>query len=279
MKSAECAVYVATCDVYSDLWPGFFHCFHNYWPDCPFDVYLGANELVWPEKGVMTLKSAPATTWSERLMVQLGALSYEYVLVVLEDFYLRSVVNTGYVLELLAYLREMDGAALRLIPRPPPQTVENVKLRVGECLEGLPYRVCTQAALWHRETLLMLLRREENIWQFEHNVQERAKGLRRRFYAVGRPALPYQGKLFHHVVEKGRWIPSEYVRCLLRGIPCGRTRRTLLSPLDFLLLATSEAFGRLLTHCFGGDAHLARRRIRNAVPDRLWRGYQSLRKY
>ena len=275
----SCAVYVATCDRYMDLWPGFFFCWNKYWPDCPFEVYLGANQSVWPKPGVVSLRSGLSTTWSERIAGHLLALPHEHIVFFLEDFYLRRPVDTKAILDLLSYLKQVDGVMLRLIPRPPPQNVEDTNPLVGECLDGSPYRVCAQVAIWRREVLLGLLRKDEDIWQFEHRSQARAGAVKGRFYSVTRDVMPYRGLVFHHVVEKGRWIPCEYWRCRWKGIPCDKSARRLLAPFDFILLLMSEAFNRLLAELFGGRAYLVRENVRTYIPRALLKYWHRLRKY
>ena len=279
IKNTSCAVYIATCDRYSDLWPGFFHCWNRYWPDCPFEVYLGANEKSWPGADVTTLSSPPDSAWSEQVARQLETLSYEYVLCILDDFYLRARVCTSRIMDLLQYLKAADGAMLRLLPRPPPQIRSRSSPSVGECLPNTPYRICTQAAIWRRRDLISLLQDKESIWEFEANGQARADATGKRFFSVYNAAFPYQGMIFHHVVEKGEWIPSEYWWCRRRGIPCERSKRKLLSFKDFSILLLAEFLNWFLTIIAGGHAHSLRVRIKAVIPQIALRTYQRMRKY
>jgi hypothetical protein len=277
--SERCAVYIGTCDSYSDLWPGFFYCWRRYWPDCPYPVFLGANERTWTDPGITTLHSAPNTTWSQRIIDQLSLLDHEYVLFVLDDFFLRARVDGKRIADLISYLDVKRGGAVRLLPRPPPQLRDGDYPYVGECLPDTPYRICTQATIWRRLDFIGLLRSEENIWQFEMEGQKRGLASGKLFFSVYKTALPYRGLIFHHTVEKGKWLPNAYWRCRLKGIPCRQSVRPIMGLRPFFFLLMAEVIGRLFMAIFGGYSHVARERAKSLVPERLLRRYRSERKY
>jgi hypothetical protein len=91
---------------------------------------------------------------------------------------------------------------------------------------GSSYRVSTQAALWHRKSLLALLEPNESAWQFETAATNRSD----RLYAVGffgvfDSAFPYR----HHVVEKGKWFPWEARRFDRMNIGCDFSSRDIMT--------------------------------------------------
>jgi len=42
-KNKEMAILFSSMDKNFDIWPITGHFFSKYWPDCPFEMYLGAN--------------------------------------------------------------------------------------------------------------------------------------------------------------------------------------------------------------------------------------------
>lgn len=200
-----------SCDAYDDLWPPFFSLLTKHWPDCPFQVYLGTErKTYYGNYGLTTLHShVDRRDWSGLLIDYLGQISNERVLIMLEDFFMRSRVATDEVMRCLQFSQIHKAVQTRLIPRPPPTTRMAGEDLIGECELGSPYRLCAQAAIWDRRALRDLLRPGESIWQFEREGNKRASMQNSGFYSVWRSVLPYEGLFAHHVVEKGKWLPFE----------------------------------------------------------------------
>jgi hypothetical protein len=265
-NQGSCAVYIASCDAYADLWSGFFHCFRKHWPDCPYQVYIGSEEILGNEPNTTSLRSGKTRSWSDSVRLHLEQIREDYVLLMLDDFFLRSRVSSPLIERLFLELKVADGAMLRLLARPPPAAAQSRGQLTSECAPGEPYRSCVQAAIWRRKDLLSMLRPNESIWDWELRSTLRSEEIERPFFAVHKTALPYRGLLFHHVVEKQCWIPCEYVRLRLLGIPCKHSTRPWLSARVFLGLLVAESVNRVLMAIWGGQSHLVRNRIKNTFP-------------
>jgi glycosyltransferase involved in cell wall biosynthesis len=220
-----CAVLVVSSDGYQDLWRPFFHLFRQYWPDCPFPVYLGAQTARGDFPGVETLLAGPAENWSGSLRYFLNELDCQNVLLLLEDFFLRDKVSTANILAQLATLRKLGGTVLRLNPNPPP----TIKLRwwqgVGEQHRLAPFRVSLQASLWDRKALLALLRDGESPWEFERQGTLRSQAQPRGFYCTFHVQFPYR-----HVAEKGEWFWAAARLYRRLNIGCDFSRRPVMPP-------------------------------------------------
>jgi len=220
-----CSVLVPSCDAYSDLWRPFFTMFWRHWPDCPFPVYLGCNEKTFSHTGVEIIHANHGTNWTNRVRQQLTAVPTPYVLLMLEDFFLRKPVSTQDVIRHLSTLVEVEGHMLRLVRRPAPvgspsQHANTAVIEVGE-----PYRVSTQAAIWNKATLLALMRDHESIWDFETEGTRRSGNYTEGFYGTLTDVLPYG----HHVVEKGKWFRKEAAWCGKADIGCDFAQRAIMS--------------------------------------------------
>lgn len=201
MSAPDCTLLVASCDAYSDLWEPYFALISRYWPDCPFPIAL-ITENKRPNLGrVRALHLGQGLDWSSLLLRALDAVSTPYVLLSLEDFFLRRTVDTQRVIALLDALKRENLNMLRLIPRPGPKG-RRLKGLYGGIAPHTPYRVSTQAALWRVTVLRQLLLPGESAWQFEVNGSKRSS-LYQGFASVWDAAIPYR----HHVVERGRWFP------------------------------------------------------------------------
>jgi hypothetical protein len=197
-----CTLLVASCDAYQDLWRPYFELLRRYWPDCPFPVAL-ITEAGRPSiTGVRALALGSGLDWSVLLLRALDAVGTPYVLLTLEDFFLRGPVNTARVLDLYDDAQRRRLRMLRLVPRPGPTTAIGGVRDYGSIAPGSPYRVSTQAAFWDVSALRALLMAGESAWAFEVNGSLRSAS-QDGFAAVWRAALPYR----HHVIERGKWFP------------------------------------------------------------------------
>ena len=229
VQSTDCALLVLSCDPYADLWPPFFSLFHRHWPDCPFQVFLGAGLSSVAPGNIRMLRSSGGRDWSQCTLDYLDALDQRFVLIMLEDFFLRHPVPTAEVLQCLDFARAHEVTQLRLIPRPRPTDRLPGETNIGSCAKGSPYRLSTQAAIWDKRQLRALLRKNESIWEFELNGNRRADTHPDGFYSVWHSVLPYEGWFAHHVVEKGKWLPHEKWIFQRQNIGCDFTRRESLT--------------------------------------------------
>lgn len=226
---SACSLLIMSCDAYADLWRPFFTLLRRHWPDCPFRIYLGAEAIRCPDPNIASLNStAGGRNWSGRLIDYLHNLQTPYVIIMLDDFFLRRRVSTDQVMHCLNFASSRHAVQVRLIPRPGPTHRIPDEPIVGECAPGLSYRLSTQAAIWDRFQLLSLLRSGESIWDFEHNGNVRISAAEHGFYAVRKAALPYDGSFSHHVVEKGKWFPLEKWIFASKRIGCDFSQRGTL---------------------------------------------------
>ncbi len=228
-SASSCAILISSCDAYADLWRPYFTLFERYWADCPFPVYLVSNERACTNKRVVTLPVGNRGNWSDEIREALQTLATPYVLLTLEDFFLRRPVSTDKVLSCLDFLQQQNGHMLRMIPRPAPDASLARFPWVGQVFPGAPYRVSTQATIWHRQTLLELIREGETIWEFELNGSRRSDSFE-GFYSVWEAVLPYD----HHVVERGKWFRNEAQYFGRMDVGCDFSRRPIMTRREML---------------------------------------------
>ncbi len=72
MDEPGCAVLVMSCGAYRDLWTPFFTLFWRYWPDCPFEVYLGTDCETFDDRQV-TMLAVGNHEWSDKTACVPGA--------------------------------------------------------------------------------------------------------------------------------------------------------------------------------------------------------------
>ncbi len=201
------AFVVLSCDKYSDLWPVFFATFFDYWPDCPFQVYLVANQKKYPDKRVITLLSGEDADWSSSLKRAILPLKEETLFLFYEDAFLKERVSSEKLKAHILFFFEKNLDYLRLRPAPKPD--EKCTHMYGRISEAAIYRVSLFSALCKKSVLLDLLKEGESAWEFEMKGTLRSYKYR-AFYSTYRPFF-----MIIHGVERGKWINSAY-RHLLR---------------------------------------------------------------
>lgn len=232
-EEPSCAVLVMSCDAYSDLWLPFFNLFWRYWSDCPWPVYLGTNYRLFADERVTSLRSEH-TGWTQCLRFCLNQIDSDFVLLLLEDYFLDRPVSTPLVSEKLITLADLRGAQLRLFPLPGPNRKLSSHPSLGLIHRNAEYRVSTQAAFWKRTHLLDLLMDGESPWDFEWNATNRSRRLNAAHYGTYKPLIHYR-----HVIERGEWFRAAVRYFENQQIGCDFTARPIMS--------RSRALKRFLT--------------------------------
>src|SRR5258708_6971033 len=229
---------VVSCDKYADVWPYFFGLFRLRWPDCPFPILLGSNQLSPELPGVTSVPVGPDSSWSTGVRKMLDRVTElhpgaDYLLVFLEDFMLTAPADTRRILELVQTARRNKIGCLRLaagLPLALPPTHELSELPgVGVVAPGEPYRVTLQVAVWRIETLRQLLPPGLSAWDFETIGTHMSEGLDDPFWAVVRPAIEYE-----QAIEKGKWKPEGLAILRNAGLDASALTRGVFSEADLV---------------------------------------------
>jgi hypothetical protein len=231
----DTCILVVSCDNYRDLWMPFFTLFFRYWPDCPYQVYLCSNEIGYDDQRVRTILVGPDRSWSSNLKRCFERLPAEYCILLQEDFLFTKRVDTEKVRNLVLYLQREGGACLRLMPSPPPETLIDAELKVGEISKGAAYRVSLQAAIWDKSVLYELLREGESPWEIEDIGSTRSNSLARPFLSISkdeRETWPLD--YFSTAVVQGKWVRQAVALCAREGIRVDKTQRAIESRLGTL---------------------------------------------
>ena len=207
-------VLVASCDKYADLLVPFSTLWRRFWPDCPFETIL-VTESEPLDRGQLCFDHIIACgvggNWCSRLVQALEQIPTQYVLLLCDDYFLESSVDTALFRKRLAQAQDLDAVNLRLIPNPKPS--QPYKEGLSEYRKQTAYCIATQAGIWNREFLLGLAKGKASIWEFE----------RYGSFAVEqehRPLLVTPTKEFPFVdaVHKGYWERFGIEVCERNGV-------------------------------------------------------------
>lgn len=175
------AILVLSCDRYSDAWRPFFELFSRYWKDCPFPVYLGTNEQGFDFPGVNVIQSGAPRNWSDDTLSILRQMKEEYVIVLLEDYFLQSKVDNAWLQRCLDFTRDRNAPFMRIASfrrdHFPMYAYDVIKENphFGVSRKDAMYRINLQAAIWKRQAFMELIKPGESPWEFEVNGSIRSR--------------------------------------------------------------------------------------------------------
>ena len=225
----SCALVVLSCDAYRDLWPACLELHRRYWPDCPYPRVLVSETIPFvAEFGAAppprSIRVGAGLTWSQLVASALRQIDEEYVLLMLDDFFLTRAIDSAAVEALRRDLVALGGAYLRLGSRPRPTRAVPGFPHLGEHERGFRFRTSLQPAFWRRDDLLGLLRPDESPWDFERDATRRSDDLDAPFFVARWRALP-----FIEALRGGRWYPRTLRLCRRENLAVDLTARGVLS--------------------------------------------------
>ena len=201
-EEGKTAVLVMTCRRFEQVWRPFFELFKKYWPDCPYEVFLGTDSGSYP--GVKMIQVGTDRGWADNTLFCLRALPHDRVILFQEDFLLNASTNTDVVRKLVRYSRHEGVGCIRLMPVPGPSRRWRNSSLLGAIAATDPYRLSLQLAIWKRELLLSLIKEGESPWQTEEYGTARAALSSDSFLSV-QESVPHVIPYFVTGVVQGEW--------------------------------------------------------------------------
>ena len=207
MLNNELTVIFCTCDAYEDLWQNFFMLLKKYWPEFDGEIILNTETKAFEYEGLKIsepLNCPKETSWSDRLSLSLKKVKTPYVLIMLDDVYLKAPVKNS---SFIATLKYMDSnptvASVTYLCEPGAKTS-----KTG--LDGFYYRsqfslykMTAHITLYRKDYLLSVLRKNESAWEFE------VSGTVRSWFKRGKFLCPKDNSLYI--------FPYDFGSLVLRG--------------------------------------------------------------
>ncbi|MDZ7793220.1 MAG: hypothetical protein U5P10_05855 [Spirochaetia bacterium] len=256
------SILIASFDKNRDLWPLFDFFFQKYWPDCPYQIYLGANGKAYPEAvpgKLEDIHKGPDNSWSESMLEYMQEIPTDTVLLMLDDYILTGKPRTSEIANAVEYAAE-QAVYVRLNPEPRPRTQWKQDPVFGELRYFDRYRASLKAAVWNTRFLLDMLSMKLDPWTFELSVGAKKEHRKLLFLSAFEQLLPNR-----HCVEAGKytyWLP-EYLKQERYDRPL-HPDRPVLSYQDY-----QQLFGK---------AGKLKRKIVELLPARLYYYYQKLKR-
>ena len=205
------SVVISSCDRFFDAWRPFAFFFRKFWSDCPFPVFLVANQLRVRSEWLRSIRVGKDKGWATNMQVALEQIETPYILYLQEDYFLTAPVRSERLASDIAHAIEHDAAAfcfydLSLLEAEFGQQHE----RFGVVPEESKGRTRLQTTLWKRDAFASLLRPGETAWNMEARGSERTRGMLMLSYARNDDIpIPY---LMSGIV-RGLWTQEAAALC------------------------------------------------------------------
>lgn len=232
------AILVSSCDKYCDVWNPFFDFFFKYWPDCPYQVYLSSNQVCYKRERVTSILAGPPSNWSNETAIILNQIKEDFVLIILEDYFIYKKVDTTHIDSCFKYLRDNDGLFFRLAIFPNDHKewwnfeLTNDK-QIGIIKKYQPYRINLQIGIWSKMGLLKVIKEGESPWEFEIEGSKRSDNLEMNcFCLIDELNLKYvHGPITYlcTALSRGVWMRDAISLARKEGIKLDTTNRKIES--------------------------------------------------
>ena len=211
----DISVIYNTCDRYESLWNGFFTQFKKYWNSYSGDVFFNTETKDFSFEGINIIQVKNKNTdcsWSQRIINVLDIVKTPYVILILDDFYFKSPVDTKVICQCVDRMNSDKKIMLYTFSwQPGPNKVDPDNPSFEKRGRFSPYRVNAQIGLWRVSYLKKILRTYENPWQFELSGSFRSSVYGGRIYSLKKSAplvfdydwgfLIIRGQLNHNVSD------------------------------------------------------------------------------
>lgn len=210
MKLPPCTLLVMSHDSRDDLWEGFFTALTAQWPelDMPIVLYTGLKSYSFPglEIKCFGLRTDYDPPWGERIREALKQIDTEYILLMMDDFWLDGPVDDAFFCKCLRDMEENPDVAVLNFK---PASGSNIRDGRFQRFERRPqrgeYRFNCQVAIWRRKRLIKFILPCESSWEWETQGSIRSGRYRDGFYTLTEGETPVFSYDHIGVIEKGKW--------------------------------------------------------------------------
>lgn len=221
MEKNQYTVVISSCDKYEDLWNPFFKVLKAEWPELSekrIPIVLNTEKKCYSYEGLNLRTVKPCAnqelSWTERLKTVLESIETDYIIHLLDDFFLTQKVQQNQIDKCLEWMCANNKiSAFYFNGTTASRSIDDGKYP-GFVRRSLiaPYKLNCQAAIWNREKLISYLRKKESPWEWETMGNWRTyKHPFHYFYS----AMPGTEKAFVYAykdkqsgIYHGKWVVS-----------------------------------------------------------------------
>lgn len=209
----EIDVVFSSCEAYRPIWENFFSLFLSYMPTYRYHFY-GTIADDYHYKGITVRGNhykGKDQSFSTRLIKTLQIIKSDYVLFLLDDFFLTGIVKEEILLKAIKDItnnKRIKNIILKDFIKTKARCSKKYDDVFSVVKRKAPFRCTTQVSLFNRKYLISLLRRGETAWEFEFFGSYRAM--------IYNKLVLYRNDAFHNYIpyfdagylKKGKFNPD-----------------------------------------------------------------------
>lgn len=220
----DLTILVNSCDKYEDAWEPFFKILKLQWPECEqYKFVLNTETKVYncDFLNVETVCGGKERTWSQRLKYALEHIDSDYILYLLEDFFLLEKVSNETFEEALKLIQSGNDIGYIGLKyqkkreyRNPDDEDNSVRFIEKDKVVSVN-RINSMSALWNKKWLLSLIREHETPWEFELYGSERSRRTPEKVLIINNSdgccpcVFNYNVDIHYgHGITCGKWLPK-----------------------------------------------------------------------
>ena len=165
-------ILVNSCDSYADLWTPFFTLLKRYWNPQGIDIILNTESLNFELDGLDIKCIHPENInfpYGKRIINALSYVKTKYIVLMLDDFFLRKQVDTKRIAKILDYMENDSSIVYFNCDYTPVYYDWEVDKYPGfkRIPPGNDYTLNMQAAIWRTEELIKYWQNDVSPWEWE----------------------------------------------------------------------------------------------------------------
>lgn len=189
MLQDELTILVCSCDMYADLWDPFFTLLRKYWNPLGVRILLNTESLDFSFNGlnIECIHSPNETQYGKRMLNVLSKVETKYVLLMLDDFFLRSPVQESKISEIIQWME--NDAGIAYFNCDPNVVYADWEVDKYPGFRRIPpgnqYTFSMQAAIWRTDILKRSWLPDVSPWEWESLTNARSyRWRKKKFYCV-----------------------------------------------------------------------------------------------
>ena len=217
MTENKCTILVNSCDSYEDLWNPFFTLFKKFYPNCPYEIILNTETKHYEHDG-LKIKTfgmhQGEKRWGKRFLDHFYKVGTKYVLIMLDDFFIRDYVKQDVIdrcIELMDEDPMISCFQFNTVEDKNNVTYDKYPIFDLRPKEGL-YKLAFQPGVWRVSDLKRYIFPEESPWDIEEYANIRTYVLDNKFLTLkadAEPVFDYGFKLDGMGVYRGKWVEHD----------------------------------------------------------------------
>ena len=178
-------ILVCTCDSYEDLWYPFFYLLDFYWPnlDCKIILNTETKSFSYKDLKIVSYSFGPEL-YGQRLLNHIKEVETPYLLLLLDDFFLRRPVDTEQLSKMIDFMDSDSEIASMYFQESKYVKEQDSFNQFFRMNRYSPYKLNMQAAIWRTSSLMKYWKAKDNPWIWEVFVNYTTFDDKDKFYCL-----------------------------------------------------------------------------------------------